>query len=178
MTAADGRPNWVRYTASCVDIQSECEVTSWFGLVRVMRLYAGILVDQVRDISLGGGGGVCATRVQWRGPILGSMRSCGLSRAEMAEFVVVDYRIDSDGSGCCIAQHRGWGRGDVGEQIGIDCDAVSPSIALDAQGAGPLLYSDEHKITTWQAEAGVAVCGKQSTYDSSVSGTGPHGSRS
>lgn len=58
---------------------------------------------------------MCATSVRWRGPVLGSMRSCGLSRAEIAEFVAVDYRIDSDGSGGCTAQHLGWGRGDVGE---------------------------------------------------------------
>jgi len=176
VTAADGRPNWVRYAVSCVDIQSGCEVISWFGLVLVVRLYAGILADQVRDISLGGGDGVCATSVRWRGPVLG-MRSCGLSRAEMAEFVAVDHRIDYDESGDCIVQHRGWWRGDVREQIGIDCDVVS-LIALDAQGAGPLLNSDDRKMTTWQAEVDVAVCGKQSTYDSSVSGTGPHGSES
>ena len=120
---------------------------------------------------------MCATSVRWGGPVLG-MRSCGLSRAEMAEFVAADHRVDSDGSGGCIVQHRGWWRVDVGEQIGTDCDAMSSLIALDAQGAGPLLNSDEHKMTTWQAEADVAVCEKQSTHDSSVSGTGSHGSGS
>jgi len=96
-----------------------------------------------------------------------------VSHAEMAELVTVDHRIDSDGSGGCIVQHRGWWRGDVEEQIGIDCNPVSLLVVLGAQGTGPLLESNEQKMTTRQAEADVAVRRKQSTHDSLRRGLEP-----
>ena len=52
--------------------------------------------------------------------------------------MAVDHRTDSEGPSSCIVRHQRWWKGDVGEQIGIDCDAVSSSAGLDAQGAGPL----------------------------------------
>ena len=64
---------------------------------------------------------------------------------------------------------------DVGEHIGIDCNPVPSVVVLDAQGTGALLKSNEHKTKTRQAEADVAVHRKQSTHDSSASGTGTHG---
>ena len=48
-------PDQMRYAASCVKTQSGCKVISCFGLAFGMRLCARILVDQVMDISLGGG---------------------------------------------------------------------------------------------------------------------------
>jgi len=68
-----------------------------------------------------------------------------------------------------------WWRADVGEQISIDWDSVLSMVALGAQGAGPFLKSDEHKMTTRKAEADFAVRRKQSTHVSSELGTGPHG---
>ena len=88
--------------------------------------------------------------------------------------MAADHRIDSEGPCSCIVQHQRWWRGDVGEQIGIDCDVVSSLVALDAQGAGPLSRADEDTMRTRQAEAGVAVHRKWSTHDSSASGAGLH----
>ena len=56
-----------------------------------------------------------------------------MSRTGVAEFVAADHRIDSDGPDGCIVKHQKWGRGDVGEHIGINCDAVSSLIALDVR---------------------------------------------
>jgi hypothetical protein len=83
------------------------------------------------------------------------VRSVGC--AGVAKPVAADHRIDSEGPGSCIVQHQRWWKGDVGEQIGIDCDVVSSLVALDAQGAGSLLRADEDKMRTRQAEAGVVV---------------------
>ena len=88
--------------------------------------------------------------------------------------MAADHRIDFEGPGSCIVQHQRWWKGDVGEQIGIDCDVVSLLVALDAQGAGPLLRADEDMMRTRQGEAGVAVHRTWSTHGSSASGAGLH----
>lgn len=90
----------------------------------------------------------------------------------IAQSAAADHRIGSEGPDSCIVQHQRWWRGDVGEQIGIDCGAVPSLAALDAQGAGPLLRAEEHKMGMRQAKAGVAVRRKMSTPDSSESGAG------
>jgi len=75
-----------------------------------------------------------------------------------------------------VRDQRWWG-GDVGEHIGIDCDAVSSLVALDvrevARGRG--LSADEHKMRTRQAGSGVAVRRMGCTHDSSPPGAGLDG---
>ena len=56
-----------------------------------------------------------------------------VSRAGLAEFVAANHQIDSEGPCSRIVQYQRWWRGDVGEQIAIDCDAVSSLVALDAR---------------------------------------------
>ena len=95
-----------------------------------------------------------------------------VSRGGIAQSAAADHRIDSGGLDSCIAQHQRWWREGVGEQIGIDCDAVSSLAAQGAQGAGLLLRAEEHKKRMRQAEAGVAVRRRMSTPGSSASGAG------
>lgn len=86
--------------------------------------------------------------------------------------MAADHRTDSEGPSSCIVRHQRWWKGDVGEQIGIDCDAVSSSAGVDAQGVGPLWGAEEHKMRTRQVDAGVADCRQMSTHDNSASGAG------
>jgi len=58
--------------------------------------------------------------------------------------------------------------------MGIDWDPALSLVALDAQGTGLLLKSNEHKMMTWQEEADLVVRTKRYTHDSSASRTGPH----
>ena len=110
------------------------------------------------------------TRCSTAGTTPGDAVVRAVAHGGITQSAAADHRIDSEGPGSCIVQHQRWWRGGVGEQIGIDCDAVSSLAALDAQGAGPLLRAEEHKMGMRQAKAGVAVRRKMSTPDSSASG--------
>ena len=69
-------------------------------------------------------------------------------RPSLRGCVTGDHRIDSEALGGCIVKHQSWRRGDVGEHIGIDCDAVSSLVALDVRAGGSWLRAYEHKMRT------------------------------